>query len=366
MKLICEGMDLSNAVFKVIRAISNKVANPILEGIKMTAKGDNLTLMATDLEISIKKTIRAEVFEEGDLLVKGKLFSELIKKLENEQIELSSEEDNELKIKYGESEGKLKCLNIEEFPQFEGGMSDKTVTMVQKDFSDMINKTAFACSIDNSRPILKGCKLEVEENFLVCVALDGFRLAVCKKPVKQSSGSFTAIVPARALQEIARLVDDEDEVITLVFLNNRISVEVNSTALTAQLLEGEYINYKQIVPTEFLSILRVNKEQFLDSIERAAIVAKDIKNIVKLDIKDETMNISAITEVGNVNENIMINLEGKDVLIAFNSKYLTDILRVITDEFIHIYLNSSIAPCVIKSFSGDEYLYLLLPIRINK
>lgn len=364
MKLLCEGLDLSNAILKVIKAISSKTPNDILECIKLTAKGDYLTLLATDTEIAIEKTIRAEILEEGETLVQGKLFNELVKKLEDEQIELSLI-NNSLKVRYGDSEGFIQTRELESFPVINKNINESSFTMSQKDFKDLIAMTAFSCSQDDSRPILKGCKLEVENGFVVCVALDGFRLAVCKKELAHSTGNFNAIVPSRTLVEITRLLERDEDMVTVIIQKNMLMVEVASTVLISRLLEGEYLNYRQIIPSEFLSILRVSKAQLLSSIERAAIVARGMKNLIKLDIKEGNMNISANSELGKVDENILINLEGKDVVIAFNSKYLTDIFRAIDDDFVYVYLNSSISPCVIKPYQGDGYLYLILPIRIN-
>ncbi|MDY2851475.1 MAG: DNA polymerase III subunit beta [Candidatus Borkfalkiaceae bacterium] len=364
MKLLCEGLDLSNAIIKVIKAISAKTPNDILECIKLTAKGDYLTLLATDTEIAIEKTIRAEVLEEGETLVPGKLFNELVKKLEDEQIELTVEGTN-LKVRYGDSEGFIQTKDLEEYPVINKDIKDNSFTMSQKDFNELINMTAFSCSQDDGRPILKGCKIEVDETSVVCVALDGFRLAVCKKELAHSTGKFSAIVPSRTLIEITRLLEREDETVTVVIQKNMLMVEVASTVLVSRLLEGEYLNYKQIIPNEFLSVIRVSKNQMLSSIERAAIVARGMKNLVKFDIKEGNLNISASSELGKVDENLLINLEGKDLVIAFNSKYLTDILRAVNDDFVYMYFNSSISPCVIKSYQGDQYLYLLLPIRIN-
>ena len=364
MKLLCEGLDLSNAILKVIKAISSKTPNEILECIKLTAKGDYLTLLATDTEIAIEKTIRAEILEEGECLVQGKLFNELVKKLEDEQIELSLD-GNALKVRYSESEGLIQTKELEDFPVINKNISENSFTMSQKDFKELINMTAFSCSQDDGRPILKGCKIEVEEGRGVCVALDGFRLAVCKKDLAHSTGTFSAIVPSRTLVEITRLLERDEDMVTVVIQKNMLMVEVSSTVLISRLLEGEYLNYKQIVPGEFLTRVRVSKNQLLSSLERAAIVARGMKNLIKFDVKEGNLNISANSELGKVEENVLINLEGKDVVIAFNSKYLTDILRVVEEEYVYLHFNSSIAPCVIKPFNGDNYLYLILPIRIN-
>ena len=143
-------------------------------------------------------------------------------------------------------------------------------------------------------------------------------------------------------------------------------VEEEGTTLISRLLEGEFINYKQIIPTEFVTEVRVNTKMIQTSVDRASILAKtDRLSIVKFDIKEETMEVTAKSEIGNVNETIPVNMGGKDVLIAFNSKYVAEFLRIIDDDFINMHFNSSIAPCIITPFSGDEFLYLVLPVRIN-
>lgn len=367
MKTIVNGTDLSNAVMKVSKAISIKTTNPILEGIKITVKGDEMTLSATDMEIAIEKSIRTDTLMEGETVVQGKLFAEFTKKLENEdQVELNmTGDDGRLKISYGSSEVFLSTMNAAEFPSIRKDLREKAFSLTQKDFKDIIGKTAFCCSTDESRPILKGCLLTVENNVLTCVALDGFRLAVAKKNLRNSSSDFKVIVPARALNEITRLMDKDEEEVTFVSEENVILIEVEGTTFTSRLLEGDFINYKQIIPAEFATNLRISRNMFLSSIERASVVAKEAKNLIKLDIKENYVNVSANSESGNVNENVIANLEGKDMTIAFNAKYLSDALKGAGDEFVNIYLNGPISPCIIKPYSGEDYLYLVLPIRIN-
>ena len=366
MKIIVNGNDLSNAVMKVSKAISVKTTNPVLEGIKLYVEGDLLTLSATDMEIAIEKTIIRDTLMEGKTVVPGKIFSEFVKKLENEdQVELVLEDDSKLKIVYGSSEVFLSVLSADQFPSIEKTNRENAFSLLQKDFKDLINKTAFSCSTDESRPILKGCLFEVEEDEITCVAIDGFRLAVAKKKIKNCNNPFKVVVPARSLNEICRLLENDEQEITFINEGNKFMIEVDQTVFITRLLEGNFVNYKQIIPNEFITTVKVGKNGFLSSLERATVVAKESKNLVKLDIKENYINVSANSESGNVNENVIINLEGKDLSIAFNSKYLCDALKASGDEFVNIYLNSSISPCVIKPYSGEEYLYLILPIRIN-
>jgi len=367
MKTIVKGMDLSNAVSRVVKAVSTKSPNTLLEGIKICCKGDTLTLTATDTEIAIEKTIRCETFMEGQAVIPGRLFADFTKKLEDEEdIELNILDDGRLKIVYSGSESFLQALSADEYPLIRKDFNKTSFVIKQKNFKDLIGGTTFACSQDDSRPILKGCLLELEGDMLTCVALDGFRLAVCKKRVEQASGDMKAIVPARALVEITRLMERDEDDLTVVIQENTLMIDVDNTVFTTRLLEGDYIEYRKIVPQSYLTTFKVNKNALYNSIERASVLARVMKNIVKFDIRENYVDISSDSDLGNVKENVLINLEGKDLVIAFNSKYLIDCLRVINDEFVTFNLNSSIAPCVIKSNDDGEYLYLILPVRISQ
>ena len=299
MKLLVNGNDLSNAVMKVSKAISVKTTNPILEGIKMTVKGDELTLSATDMEIAIEKTIRADTFEEGVAVIPGKLFAELTKKLEGEdQVEMMIGDDRKLKITYGQSQVYLSSLNADEFPNIKKDLREKAFSLLQKDFKDLINKTVFSCSTDESRPILKGELFSVKNNELTCVALDGFRLAVAKKKINNSTSDFKIVVPARAVSEIARLLDKDDEEITLISEDKSLMIEVDGTVFITRLLEGEFINYEQIIPRDFTTTVRVGRTALYNSLERASVVAKEAKNLIKLEIKDNNIKVSSNSESG--------------------------------------------------------------------
>ena len=174
MQVVCDGLDLSEAVIKVSRAISNKTTNPILEGIKLVADNDCLVVSATDSDLAIEKKIKAEVKVEGETVVPGKFFVEFIKKLTKERIELILNDKNQLRIKYTDSEGSIQCFNSSEYPSFNKIDSNDFFAISQNDFKDLINKTIFSVAVDDSRPILKGCLLEIENKSINSVALDGY------------------------------------------------------------------------------------------------------------------------------------------------------------------------------------------------
>lgn len=365
MKLICDGLDLSDAVLKVSKALSVKSTNPVLEGIKITAKGDTLTLLATDMELTIEKTIKAEVLMEGATVVVGKYFVEFAKKLEKEQVELCRLNEGSLQIKYSESESELQVFPIDNYPRIEKETEGDYFELSQSDFKKIIERTVFACSADDSRPILKGCLFEICDGVLTSVALDGFRMAVVKKEVN-ASGNFKAVIPSRTLMEITRLLDKEDQTIRVVLQKNTLFIELENTTLISRLIEGEFVKYNHILPQAFENVVTVNKGAFLTSIERASIVARnDRYNIVKFDVKENYMTVSAKSEVGTVNENVNVNLNGKDITIAFNGKYLVEFLKIINEDFLNLNLNSPIDPCILKPVGDEDFLYLVLPVRIN-
>lgn len=365
MKVICEGLDLSDAVLKVVKACSTKTTNPILECIKISAKNDGLTLLSTDGEIAIQRRIKAEVMEEGDIAVPGKYFSDFIKKLENTQITLSSEGDK-LTIQYADAESVIQLLNADDFPSIDMEISENQFSLTQKDLKELISRTTFCCAQDDSRPVLKGCLIEAKEGMVTFTALDGYRMAVCKRNVISMNSDISVICPARTLNEISRMITGESEEIIVYVQKGMMLVSVEDTVLTSRLYEGEFVNRANIIPKAYTSEIVVDCAALCESVDRASILARTDKNsIIVFDIRDGAANISSNTSIGRVNENVKIMLDGKDVTIALNSKYVSECMNAVSDEKTRIGFNGAVAPCVIYPVSGDAYLYLLLPVRTN-
>lgn len=366
MQIICDGLDLSDAVLKVSKAISNKTTNPILEGIKLVAEEDTLTLCATDLDLSIEKKIKADVKIEGETIVPGKFFSEFIKKLSNEKIELELNEKNQLKIKYIDSESYIQCFVTDEYPSMNNISSNEHLKITNNKLKNIINKSIFSVAVDDSRPILKGALLEINSTTIKSVALDGYRLAMATTSLIESTINGGVIVPARSLNEIAKLLDDSDEVVELFVDNKYLMVNLGDTKVITRTLEGDFLNYKQIIATEFATEIVINKAQISDALERASLLSKvGQNNLVKFDIKENNLLLTSNSEIGNIKENINISMKGKDIYIAFNARYFMEAFRTTTEEFVKIKFNSASNPCVVvPADDSDEYLYLILPVRI--
>lgn len=364
MLVNCHGIELSDAFLSVSKAISNKTTNPILEGIKIVAEDDTLTLSATDTELSIEKKIKANIKTEGEAVVPGKFITEFIKKLTNEMIELELNERNQMLIKYDDSQSIIQCYNVLEYPSFKKLESMEYFGITKKDLKTIINKTIFSVAVDDSRPILKGVLFDIEKNIINAIALDGYRLAKVKKNIV-SNLTINIVIPAKSLSEISRLLDDSEEIINVYVDKNTLMVDFGDTKLTTRLLEGDFVNYKQIIAANYETVCVVNKEQFEDSLERASLLSKVGQgNCVKFDVKEKNLCITSNSELGNVKENVPINMTGKELLIAFNARYFIENLKANNDEFVKICFNAPANPCVIVPVEGDEFLYLILPVRM--
>ena len=363
MKFRCDGLELSEAINVVSKAISTKTTSQILEGIKMVCADDKLILTATDLEMSIEKTIRAEVESEGETVVPGRLFCDYIRKLTNEQIECEVNEKNQLRIGYTDSEGVLQCLEISEFPQVKEIDKTEFFEIKKDDFKVLINNVFYAVAQDDSRPVLKGILIETNGNQIRAVAVDGCRLSIANKQLVNSTADFKIIIPGKNINEIVKMMDGDDSTKVYVHSNN-IMFDLGDTIIINRLIDGQFINYRQIVPKDFSTVVTINKEQLEDAIDRASVLSKiDKNNLVKFDIKEKNLMLTSNSEIGNTKENITVGVKGSDLNISFNSKYFSDCLRVIDNAYVKMNLNSSIQPCVITPTEGDDFVFLILPVK---
>ena len=365
MKSYCDGNDLAEAVGKAIRAISSKSNNPVLDNIRIEAGEGTLTLTATDNELTIETGIVADVRSGGVALVPGKLFSDFTRKLTGERIELDSTVSS-LTLRYGDSESDFSCADPEDYPELPVMAQAEHFTMSKKALKDLISKVAFSVRQDDVRPILKGVLFDVEEHTVTAVALDGFRLAKCVKPVISATSALNAVIPGRCLNELARMLDDSDEEVRVYVQPGRVRTDIGHTSITSVLLEGDFVAYRNIIRTSFDTLVTVSVEQLSDSLERAMLLSRDDRsNPVKFDISERLLRITSASGAGNLDEKLGVVTSGPDLSIAFNAKYFTELLRVCGVDSVIIKFNSPGDPCVVVPCGGEEdFLYLVLPVRI--
>ena len=368
MKFTCSQQTLSKALNIVSKAVTSRTTIPILKGILLEASSDGtLTLSASDLDLSIEKRIDTAVEESGSVVVSAKLFSDIIRKLPNEEIEIEEQESNNIIIKCKGSEFVIVGQPADEFPNIGEVNEDEKLYMEKNILKDMIKKTSFSASIDESKGIIVGVLIEMEENSLNMVALDGFRMAVVKETMRNEV-QRKIIISARILNEINKIISDieESKEVYMILDEKKAVFLIEETKVVLRLLEGDFIKYNDIIPKEFKSKVKVSRSDLLNSIERASLLAREGKNnLIKLSIASNNMVITSRSEEGNVKEELFIDKEGTDLDIGFNSKYILDVLKVLDDEEISIEFNTSVSPCLIKPVEGDEYVYLILPVRIS-
>ncbi|MBR0598420.1 DNA polymerase III subunit beta [Sinanaerobacter chloroacetimidivorans] len=368
MKFTCNQQSLSKALNTVSKAVTSRTTIPILKGILLEASNDNtLTLSASDLDLSIEKKIEVSVEEEGSVVVSARLFSDIIRKLPNEDIEIEELENNNIIIRCLSSEFMIVGLPAEEFPNIGEINEEQKISLEKELLKEMIKKTSFAASIDESKGIIVGVLIEMEEDSLNMVALDGFRMAVTRENMKNEENR-KIIISARILNEINKIISETEEQkeISVILDEKKAVFLLEDTRIVLRLLEGDFIKYKDILPKENKVKVKVSRTDLLNSIERASLLAKEGKNnLIKLSIFRDKVIITSRSEEGNVKEEVFIEKDGTDLDIGFNSKYILDVLKVVTDSQVVMEFNTSVSPCLIKPVEGNAYEYLVLPVRIS-
>ncbi len=372
MKIICDVLDLTDALAKVTRALPSKVMIGVNnDGIKMSAYGDKVTLTANDMEYEIENSIRAVVQEEGEVLIPGKYMYEIVKRIDSgSQVDIYSIEEDIIHIKYMDNEAQLSKFRLEDFVPLTGGEEDYEISfnIPQKDLKRLIEKTSFSAATDDSRPQFKGCLFDIKGSDMNVVALDGYRMAVASYKLPAEYDAIQAVVPVKTLNEVARMMENEEDSTTLYFSSKRFSVCIGEhTKVTSNLLSGKFLDYARTIPSAYETKLTVNSKQLLVSLDRAAVMTRyDKSSMVKVEVKDGIMNVRASSSIGEISDMIKIYSKGKDVVLLLNCKFIIDVLKNCDGEFVNMSLNSPTAPFIIEPVNENEeekYVYLLLPIR---
>ena len=369
MKFSCNQQILTKALNTVSKAVTIRTTIPILKGILLKATSDGkLTLAASDLDLSIEKNIDVHVEKEGSVVVLAKLFGDIIRKLPNEEIYFELQDNGNVLIKTSQSEFRIIGLPADEFPNI-GEVEDVSHKLsFNKDlFKEIIRKTSFCASIDESKGVIVGVLLEMEERRVNMVALDGFRMAVCREDmVNKEEGKI--IIPAKILNEIFKILteNEKEEELSLIVSNKKAVILLERTKIVIRLLEGEFIKYKDILPKENPIRVTAMRSDLVESIERASLLAKEGKNnLIKCKLQENLFTITSRSDEGTVKEEIIVEKEGEDLEIGFNSKYLMEALRAVDDERVLLEFKTGTSPCLVRPVSGNQYEYLILPVRIS-
>ncbi len=371
MKFICEKEKLLKGINSVINGVASKTTMPILEGILIQTNDKEIKLTTYDLEIGIEYIIESDVEEQGNTVVNAIMFSEIIRKLPETDITISINSNNLLEIECEGSLYKLATMNPEEFPELPKINIDNSIEIEQNLLKNMIRKTIFAVSNEENRPIFTGCLFEVKDNKLNVVAVDGYRLALKTNVLNSDTTSFNAVIPGKTLNEINKILLDSFDTVKIGISKNQALFEMENCKIVTRLLEGEFLKYNNAIPVNWETRIRVNKNNIQNCFERIILISsssieKEKKYPVKISIEIGKVVISCTNQTGDAKEEIMVSTEGKNLEAGFNPRYFLDALKVIDDEEIYIEFGTNISPCIIKPVEGDEYKYMILPIRMKE
>lgn len=366
MKLIVKQNDFSKALNIVQKAVSSRTTLPILTGILLETKEGKLYITATDLELGIKTFIDCEIIEEGSIVVNARLLSDLVRKIPSDtELNIITNESNKMEIICSNSDFNILGNSSDEFPKNSFENEGKSFSIESNSLKNLIKYTIFATSQDNMKPVLTGCLMEIKNKEITFVALDGFRLAVRKESL-DIEDEFKVIIPSKTLTEIYRIIEEDMNTIDVIVSSSHISFKFENTIIISSLLEGEFLNYKDILRNDFVTETVVDTKSIRNSIERASLLAREDKNnLIIFEVNNNQIKINSTSEYGDAEETIDIEKNGEDLRIGFNSKYVLDVLKVIESEKIRMNFVGKINPCIINKYHEDDYTYLVLPVRIN-
>ena len=371
MKIVCYKDKILKAINSVVKGVASKTTMPILEGILIQTNDNEIKLTTYDLEIGIEYVIECDVKEQGSTVVNAIMFSEIIRKLPDTEINISVNSNNLLEIECEGALYKLATMNPDEFPELPKIEIENSIEIEQNALKNMIRKTIFAVSTEESRPIFTGCLFEIENNKLSLVAVDGFRLALRSMYLNKQSNNFSAVIPGRTLNEVNKIISDSFEPIKIGVSKNQALFEMENCKIVTRILDGEFLNYKNVIPNTWETRIRVNKNNIQNCFERISLISssaveKEKKYPVKVNVDIGKVVISCTNQTGDAKEELYVSTEGKNLEAGFNPKYFLDSFKAIDDEEVYIEFGSSISPCLVKSVENNDYTYMILPIRLKE
>jgi len=349
--------------------VSTRTTLPILSNVLLRAEGNRLELTATDLDVTVTCSVEASLKKAGATTVPVKKLFGIVRELGNLELEMEADDKNVCSIRSGPSFFKIRGLGAEEFPPLPKFKEDKKVVLPQEKIKSMLRKTSFAISTDESRYVLNGIFFSLKEHKLTMVATDGRRLALVDEEVDvsdQSQGEF--IIPAKAVNELNRLLQEKGEV-EIRYAENQAAFELkdekgSSILIVTKLIEGNYPNYRQVIPAEAKERIALSREEFMHALRRAEIMTSEKQNSVKLNFLKNSLSITANSpDVGEAQENLAINYKGKEMAIAFNPGYVIEPLNALTNDEVFLELIDELSPGVLKT--NGPFLYVVMPMRLS-
>ncbi|MBQ6865158.1 MAG: DNA polymerase III subunit beta [Clostridia bacterium] len=367
MRIICNTSVLTQVCQNVQRCVPTRAVMPLLDGILMRTTDDGrIELCGYDLELGISTTFETRIEEEGASVINAKMLVDILRHLPDERMTLDINPKNICTIESGNVEYTLVGMNAAEYPELPKLGDENVITIPNKVLRSMILQTIFAVSVDEAKTVHRGVKFEFSPGELRLVALDGYRMAIRKEFVDYNGKVFSFIVPSKTLNEVVKLLNDDDEPVTIRLSKRHIIFSIGNYNIVSRLLEGEFIDYKSAVPTAKTTTVRVNTRELMDCIERTSvIVSEKTRSPLRFNFSDDSIRMSVVTALGSATDRMETSVTGKATEIGFNSRYVLDALRSCEADEVLIDLNGPVSPCLIVPTEGDHFMYLILPVRLK-
>jgi len=366
MKIRCDKVDLLNSVNIVLKAVPAKTTMPILECLIIEATDAGIKLIANDMELGIETMVKGNIIENGMVALNARIFSDIVRRLPENEVSISTDENYVTEIICEKAKFSIVGRSGEEFPSLPLIEKENPLILSQFTLKEVIRQTVFSISDNESNKIMTGELFEIKKDVLRVISLDGHRISIRKINLKEEYEDRKVIIPGKTLNEISKILSgDISSMVNIYFTDKHALFEFDDTVVVTRLIEGEYYRIDQMLSSDYETKVNINKKELLSCIERASLLIRETdKKPIIIRIKDNNFELNINTSIGSMKEDMDIEMEGKEIVIGFNPKYLMDALRVIDDETVDIYLINPKAPCFIRD-KDQTYIYLILPVNIN-
>lgn len=366
MNFSCEKTKLVEALSNVQKAVAQKSTIPALEGILLSTENMKIKLCGYNTELGITTSIPSQIFSDGSIVLNAHLFTEIVRKLPHDLVEIELDEKSIVYIKSGKSTFELLGIDAKEFPELPSVDASSSFELSSDILKSMIRQTIFSVAENDAKPVHTGTLFEIKNKKITLVSVDGYRMALRNEPIKENL-DLRFVVPGKTLREVLRLLPVEDETIKLSAGMRHIIFEVDDYIIVSRLLDGEFLDYRSTIPQNVQNEVTVKTQDLIDSIERVSLLITDrLKSPVRCVFSKDKINISCVTVMGKADDEVESKSDIKnDFEIAFNNKYMTDALKNTDCDEVEIQLSGALSPIKIMPKGGDSFLFLVLPVRIK-
>lgn len=365
MNILCDKQLLTEAVSNVSRAVSSKNTMAALEGVLLKAHGNQLELTGYDLELAISTSIEAKIIEEGEIVLTARIFLDMIRRMPSDTVTIISDEKMLTQVKGSLTEYTILGIPASEFPELPAVSQAIPLSIEKSLLKNMIDQTLFAVATNDAKPAHMGALFDMKDKVLNVVAVDGYRLAL-RREQTVSEEELYFIVPGKSLQEVSKLIRDDEGEVALSVSKRHIIFEIGGYRIISRLLEGDFLDYRAAIPDGGQTDIRIPTKELISAIDRTSLLISDnIKSPLRMNFSDGVIQISCSTALGKAYDEISCKQEGTDVEIGFNSRYMLDALKASEGDELRLILNGPLSPIKLMPLEGEAFVFLVLPVRLK-